>query len=191
MCVELRVQHTRAGSPWAELCVGPLLLCEPCPRDKRRDNSQSTAPRTQSHLPLWSLCKTDLIPTPSSSGKVPGGLSRSPDLPVQSHLPSADAGKQEAEEQVSELPYLLSDLFYHTLKKKIPFWTLKDTSFTRPRYTCVCIYRLCTIAPEALAPISEGELPAEQWLSNIPTHQGCYCSAGPIQDKHLQEMLQF
>lgn len=87
------------------------------------------------------LCKIDLIPTLSSSGKVPGDLSRSPDLPVQSHLPSADAGKQEAEEQVSELPYLLSD-FYHTLKKKIQFWTLKDTSFMgQPGATLyLCVY---------------------------------------------------
>lgn len=60
-----------------------------------------------------------------------------------------------------------------------------------PRYTCVCIYRLCTTAPEALAPTSGGELLAEQWFRNISTHRGCCCTAGPIQDKHLQEMLQF
>lgn len=59
----------------------------------------------------WS--KTDLFPIPSSPGK------------VHSHLPSADAGKQEAEEQVSELPHLLSDLFYHALQKRIQFWALK------------------------------------------------------------------
>lgn len=96
--------------------VGPVLPSELSPRDKSRDSSQSTAPRTQPSAPVVSTwCKTDLIPTLSSPGK------------VQSHLPSAR--KQEAEEQVSELPYLLSDLFYHKLQKRIQFWALKASLY--------------------------------------------------------------
>lgn len=202
MCLELREQHTRAGSPWAELCVGHC-----CPLSLLPERKAGTA-LSQQHPGHTTIC-------PCGFYLVQNRLNSHPIFfrEAQSHLPSADAGKQD-EEQVPELLHLLSDLFYHTLQKRIQFWTQKASLYQveraqlqvplpagykqraswgdqGPRYTCVCIYRLCTTAPEALPPTSGGELLAEQWFRNTSTHRGFCCSAGPIQDKRLQEMLQF
>lgn len=117
MCLELREQHTRAGSPWAELCVGHC-----CPLSLLPKRKAGTA-LSQQHPGHTTIC-------PCGFYLVQNRLNSHPIFfrEAQSHLPSADAGKQD-EEQVPELLHLLSDLFYHTLQKRIQFWTQKASLY--------------------------------------------------------------